>query len=84
MMVGTVHNYVNIKFIHILISCIFAEVTIGLENTAFTATEGIGTIKVCVNLNCPGTRPNCSVSFPFGVNFSTVDDTAGTHTHFPQ
>ena len=36
----------------LLLSCIFAEVIIGLENTAFTATEGVGTIKVCVNLVC--------------------------------
>ena len=76
MIVGIVHRYILRS--KLLLSCIFTEVTIGLKNPAFTATEGVGTIKVCVNLNCPGMRPNCSVSFPFGVNFSTVDDTAGT------
>ena len=76
-MVGIIHNNVNIK---LLISFIFAEVTVGLKNTTFTVSEDVGTIKVCVNLNCPGGTPNCSVSFPFGVNFSTMDDTAGIHT----
>ena len=63
--------------INLLLSYIFAGVTVGLENTAFTATECVGTIKVCVNLNCPGGTPN---SFPFDVNFSTMNDTAGTHS----
>ena len=41
-----------------LFICIFTEVTISLEDTAFIVPEGVA-IKVCVNLNCPGEKPNC-------------------------
>ena len=58
---------------------IFAEVTTGQEKTNITVPEGVGNIKVCVNLNCPGTRPNCSVAF---IHLSTLDDTAGSYTHY--
>ena len=57
----------------------FAEVTIGLEKTAFTVPEDVGTVEVCVNLNCPGGRSNCSVAYIFDVHLSTMDGTAGTH-----
>ena len=59
--------------------CTFAEVTIGLEKTAFTVPEDVGTVEVCVNLSCSSEKPSCPVSFPFGVNLSTMDGTAGTH-----
>ena len=56
---------------------VFAEVAIGLETVSFTVTEDVGTVEVCVNLNCPTSNPNCAVAFIFGVNFATIDDTAG-------
>ena len=35
-------------------------------------------MEVCVNLECPAEKPNCSVAFSFDVNLSTMNDTAGT------
>ena len=57
----------------------FAEVTIGLEKTAFTVPEDVGTVEVCVSLNCPGTGLNCLVAYIFDAHLSTMDGTAGTH-----
>ena len=76
-------THVNAKYLGSYL-CIFAEVTIGLEKTAITVPEDVGTVEVCVSLNCPGTRLNCSVAFIFDINLSTMNDTAGTimpHIH---
>ena len=48
---------------------------VGLEQTFFRVEENVGFIEVCVNVSFPDIE--CPIEFPFQVELSTVDGTAG-------
>ena len=47
---------------------------VGLEQTFFRMSEGVGVVELCVNVSFPVVE--CPIKFPFEVNLSTRDGTA--------
>ena len=47
---------------------------VGLEQTFFRVSEGIGVVEICANVSFPDVE--CPIKFPFKVNLSTSDGTA--------
>ena len=58
----------------LLISTIGAVV--GLEQTFFRVSEGVGVVELCANVSFPAI--DCPIAFPFDVQLSTFDGSAGT------
>ena len=50
----------------------------GLERTFYQVSEGDGVVEVCATVNEPNGNLDCPVTFPFEVNISTRDGSAGT------
>ena len=53
----------------------YAAATIGFENTGYTFNENQGQVNICVAVLDPKIR--MPASFPFQVEFSTTNETAG-------
>ena len=49
---------------------------VGLETTLYRVSEGEG-VEVCATVNEPNGNINCPITFPFEVNISTRDGSAG-------
>ena len=47
---------------------------VGLEQTFFRVSEGIGVVEICAIVSFPDV--DCPIKFPFEVNLSTRDGTA--------
>ena len=58
----------------LLMSAIGAVV--GLEQTFFRVSEGVGVVELCANVSFPVI--DCPIAFPFDVQLSTFNGTAGT------
>ena len=55
--------------------CILPPVAcVGLEQTFFQVSEGVGVMELCANVSSPDV--DCPIKFPFEVNLSTRDGTA--------
>lgn len=54
-----------------------AVAVVGLESSVYMITEDMGLVEVCAILYSPNIT--CPVEFPFTVNLSTSDGTAGKH-----
>ena len=58
---------------------IFAAAVVGLERPFYTVSEDEGMVEVCAIVTSPDIM--CPIEFPFQVNFSTTDGTAGVRGH---
>ena len=58
---------------------IFAAAVIRLERAFYTVSEDEGMVEVCAIVTSPDIM--CPIEFPFQVNFSTTDGTAGVRGH---
>ena len=64
-----------------LITTIFYTVAVvGLEETFYNVSEDVGIVEVCVIVYEPD-DDLCPISFPFQVQLSTSDGTAGSYTY---
>ena len=50
---------------------------VGLERTLYMTTEDVVLVEVCVIVSSPNI--SCPIEFPFTVNLSTTNGTAGKH-----
>ena len=50
--------------------------TVGLERTFFRVSEDVGVVELCANVSFPVI--DCPIAFPFDVQLSTFDGSAGT------
>ena len=60
------------------IVCLFtftSEAVVGLERTFYSVPEDVGVVEVCAIVYSPNIV--CPINFPFDVNLSTSDRTAG-------
>ena len=55
----------------------FLVAVVGLERTLYNKTEDVVLIEVCVIVYSPNV--SCPIAFPFSVNLSTTNGTAGKH-----
>ena len=53
----------------------YAVAVVGLEETFFHVSEDVGVVDLCVNVSSPVN--DCPIKFPFEVQLSTRDGTAG-------
>ena len=51
---------------------------VSLEQTLYSVTEGDEDVEVCVIVSSPNN--DCPIDFPFNIDFSTSDDSAGKYT----
>ena len=51
------------------------DIDVGLESTSYQVAENFGEVKVCVTLQ--RVSNSCAIAFPFSVNLSTTDGSAG-------
>ena len=58
-----------------LLSFHISEATVGLEQTFFRVSEDVGVVELCANVSFPVIE--CPVAFPFDVQLSTSDGSAG-------
>ena len=54
----------------------YAVAVVGLEETFFHVSEDVGVVDLCVTVSSPVN--DCSIKFPFEVQLSTHDGSAGT------
>ena len=52
----------------------------GLERTFYQVSEDVGVVEVCAIVYEPNGNLACPISFPFEVNLSTGDGSAGMPT----
>ena len=52
---------------------------VGLERTFYSVSEDVGVVEVCAIVHVPDDSFDCPIMFPFEVNLSTDDDTAGIY-----
>ena len=50
---------------------------VGLEETFYQDSEGVGLIELCVIVYTPSIE--CPIEFPFDTGLSTIDETAGKY-----
>ena len=55
----------------------FAGARVGLEQTFFRVTEGVGVVEICAVVFEPDIE--CPIKFPFTLQLYTDDATAGNH-----
>ena len=53
------------------------DAVVGLEETYYNVSEGVGVVEVCAIVYEPVGA--CPIAFPFTVLLSTIDDTAGVY-----
>ena len=53
----------------------YTDAVVGLERTFYQASEDVGVVEVCAIVRNPTIV--CPIAFPFNINFSTADTTAG-------
>ena len=58
---------------------IYTAAVVGLERTFYTVSEDDGIVEVCAIVTDPDIM--CPIEFPFQVNFSTTNGTAGVRGH---
>ena len=63
----------------ILFCFVFSEPKVGFAGTVYTAVEGEERVSVCVAVK-NATPDECLANFTFNINFTTSDDSAGSHT----
>ena len=51
------------------------DVDVGLESTSYMVAENFHKVEVCVTLQ--GVTSGCAIGFPFSINLSTIDGSAG-------
>ena len=51
------------------------DIDVGLESTSYMVAENFRKVEVCVTVQ--GVTSGCAIGFPFSVNFSTTDGSAG-------
>ena len=68
------HNSVTILFC-LYISLTPVDIDVGLELTSYMVAENFRTVEVCVTLQ--RVTSGCAIGFPFSVNLSTIDGSAG-------
>ena len=63
--------------IHLLdpLSCSYPGARVGLERTLYNVSEGMGVVELCAVVYEPNIA--CPIEFPFNVNLTTADGTAG-------
>ena len=54
-----------------------AVAVVGLEETFLSVGENVSTVELCAIIYMPNGTVNCPIAFPFNVNLSTSDVTAG-------
>ena len=55
---------------------ILTGAVVGLESILFHVSEGVGVVLLCANISFPAI--DCPIAFPFEVQLSTRDGSAGT------
>ena len=55
--------------------CIISVAVVGLEQTFFRVSEDVGVVELCANVSSPVI--DCPIAFPFEVQLSTRDGSAG-------
>ena len=65
------HTYTCVYILFTLSS----EAVVGLENTFYEVSEGVGLVEVCAIVNSPSI--DCPIPFPFNVKISVINNTAG-------
>ena len=50
---------------------------VGLEETFYRVSEGVGFVEVCAIVYSPNGNLECPIDFAFGVHFSASDGSAG-------
>ena len=53
------------------------DIDVGLESTSYKVAENFHEVEVCVTLQ--RVTSSCAIGFPFHVNFSTIDGSAGIY-----
>ena len=61
----------------VCVSTLTTAAVVGLETTFYQVSEDVGVVEVCAVVRNPTIL--CPIAFPFNVNFSTVDKTAGNY-----
>ena len=51
------------------------NIGVGLESTSYKVAENFHKVEVCITLQ--GVTSGCAIGFPFSVNLSTIDGSAG-------
>ena len=52
---------------------------VGLERTFYNVSENVGVVEVCAIVISPSGNVPCPIDFPFDVNLSTNNDSAGVN-----
>ena len=55
---------------------------VGLEQTFFSVSEDVGVVELCANVSSPVN--DCPIKFPFEVQLSTLDGSAGLVSLVPR
>ena len=50
---------------------------VGLERTFYNVSEDVGVVELCAVVYTPDDSFDCPIMFPFEVNLSTEDESAG-------
>ena len=70
------HNYVPIQcYVYSVSVPTPADIDVGLESTSYKVAENFREVEVCVTLQ--RVTSSCAIGFPFSVNLSTTDGSAG-------